>query len=158
MTDLAGLIYKVFSMTFLIVGTASNTMAAVVYSQKRMRKSSYAFYLFALAVADLSVTLVGNLRILLMFYDFGVSGGKHDMHGDQNASSSTLQTAAGSAWQIEGFDIRETSLVACRIHIFLTYYFLQLSSVILCFLNIDRLFGCVLVLKSSKFCQPNVGK
>jgi hypothetical protein len=65
-----------------------------------MRKTSYSFYLFSLAIADLSITLIGNLRLALKHY-------KKD------------------------FDIRELSLASCRIHLFLTYYFLQLSSIIL---------------------------
>jgi hypothetical protein len=50
-----------------------------------------------------------------------------------------------------GIDIRETSLVLCKIHKFLTYFSLQLSSCLLSMLSIDRFFGVVLALKAFTF-------
>ena len=107
-----------------MVGTVTNLISAIVYSKKKMRKTSYSFYLFSLALADLSITIIGNSRLAVMHY------------------------------KSAGFDLRETSAAACRLHKFLTYFFLHLSSVILCFLNIDRFFGCVLASKASMFCKP----
>ena len=107
-----------------------------------MRKTSYSFYLFALAIADLSVTLTGNLRLALIHY----RGNSSDLLSDVQHSRLIL------------YDIREHSLIACRLHRFLTYYFLQLSSVILCLLNLDRFCGCVLILKAAKFCKPSIAR
>jgi hypothetical protein len=104
-----------------------------------MRKTSYSFYLFALSIADLIVTLLGNIRLAIIHYN----------NYDTNKQYEEEQYL---------YDIREHSLIACRLHRFLTYYFLQLSSIILCLLNVERLFGCVLILKSSQFCTPSIAR
>jgi len=108
-------------------------LSAIVYSKKKIRKSSYAVYLFALAIADLSATLTGDLRLAII-------------HFNTNSSFPNQQHLL--------FDLREHSLVFCRLHMFLTYYFLQLSSVILCLLNLDRFCGCVLIFKTDGLCTP----
>ena len=50
-----------------------------------------------------------------------------------------------------GVDIRDKSLLFCKVHKFLTYFFLQLSSCLLSMLSIDRFFGVVFVLKAFTF-------
>jgi hypothetical protein len=127
--------YRCFSVLFLAVGTICNILSVAVYSRKHMRQTSFAIYLLALAIVDMCITWIGNVRFILMFYNFGLP-----------------KTTA------LGFDIRETSIAMCRLHKFFTYYFLQLSSVILCMLNIDRFVGCVLVLRSSLYCTATVAK
>ncbi|CAF0795434.1 unnamed protein product [Brachionus calyciflorus] len=144
-------IYRIFTSLFLIIGTVTNILSAIVYSRKKMRKTSYSVYLFALAIVDLCVTINGNTRIFLMAFEFDFL----------KTNQSNLQKSFDSYSNqkiFKGIDIRETSLVACRTHRFLTYFFLQLSSVILCLLSIDRFFGCVLVLKSSRFCKPSIAR
>lgn len=138
-------IYKVFTLVFLIVGTSTNIISAIVYSSKKMRKTSYSVYLFALAIVDLCVTVNGNTRIFLMSYEI-------------DALKSHNLPSTSNPYIFKGFDIRQTSLAMCRVHRFLTYFFLQFSSVILCLLSIDRFFGCVLVLKASRFCKPSVAR
>ena len=103
-----------------------------------MRKTSYSFYLFALAITDLCVILTGNSRLALIYF------------GSSSSSNYSNEKHL--------FDIREQSLFACRLHIFTTYYFLQLSSIILCLLNLDRFCGCVLILKAQKFCKPSIAR
>ncbi|RNA19568.1 FMRFamide receptor-like [Brachionus plicatilis] len=149
--EIASYIYKTFTVIFLLIGSATNILSAFVYSRKKMRRSSYSVYLFALAIVDLCVTVNGNSRILLMSFELDFLKPNHVQHQKPFSPSSSQQI-------FKGFDIRETSLTACRIHRFLTYYFLQLSSVILCLLSIDRFFGCVLVLKSSFFCKPSMAR
>lgn len=149
--EIASYIYKAFTIIFLLIGSASNILSAIVYSRKKMRRSSYSVYLFTLAIVDLCVTVNGNSRIFLMSFEFDF------FKSDQTEYQKLFDTI--SKQQIfRGFDIRETSLTACRLHRFLTYYFLQLSSVILCLLSIDRFFGCVLVLKSNHFCKPSMAR
>lgn len=119
------LVYQIFTVGFILIGTVTNIISAIVYSSKRLRKTSYSTYLFVLAVADLCTTIAGNSRLTLMYYDLSwlVPG---DYLNKYN-----------------GFDVRELSLVSCRLHIFFTYYFTQLASTILCFVNLDRVFGVV---------------
>ncbi len=109
-----------------MIGTVTNIISAIVYSSKKLRKTSYSTYLFVLAVSDLSTTIAGNSRLLMMNYDF-----------------SWLPLPGQYLNAYNGFDIRELSLVSCRLHIFLTYYFTQLASTTLCFVNLDRVFGVV---------------
>jgi hypothetical protein len=136
-------LYRLFSVTFLIMGTACNLMSALVYSRKHMRQTSFAVYLLALAIVDLLVTWTGNIRFILMFFDFGLFSNSQSPFG----------------WHLNGgFDLRETSITLCRLHTFFTYYLLQLSSGILCMLNIDRFVGCVLVLRSSSCCKASVAR
>ena len=134
------LIYRIFTVTFLILGTVTNAISAIIYSKKKMRKTSYSFYLFSLAICDLCVTITGNSRLAVIVFT--------------TSNSPTVENET----LFDGFDLRESSIVACRMHKFFTYFFLELSSIILCFLNIDRFFGCVLVLKASKFCKASVAK
>ena len=136
-------VYRAFSIAFLLVGTVANILSAIVYSKRRMRKTSYSVYLLTLALVDLFVILTGCTRLLFMSFDTGLS---------------ISSTSASSNQIFKGIDIRETSLYACRLHRFLTYFLLQFSSVILCMLSIDRFFGCVLVLKSSRFCKPSIAR
>lgn len=146
--QIATIIYKIFTVCFLLTGTVTNALSALVYSKKRMRKTSYAIYLFSLAIVDFLVTINGNLRLLMMSYE---------MPWLSNALNYeiTRQHEPESIRQVfSGVDIRLTSLFACKLHRFFTYLLMQLSSVILSALSIDRFFGCVLVLKSSQFCKP----
>lgn len=139
MTGIA-LIYQVFTVVFISVGTFTNATSAYVYSRKLMRKTSYSTYLFSLAFVDMLVTLTGNIRLGLMFYNTG------DLVDDAVNSN------------YPGFDIRELSIVSCRLHIFFTYYFLQLSSTIICLLNLDRVFGVLSSLRARKFCKPSIAR
>jgi hypothetical protein len=139
------LLYRCFSLIFIIIGTICNLISAIVYSKKRMRLTSYSIYLFVLAIVDLSVTWVGNLRFILMFFKIDLNDEYINNNGQELYFSS-------------GLDLRETSLIMCRLHRFLTYYLLQLSSCLLCLLSIDRFFGVVLVLKSSRYCTIYVAK
>ena len=59
---------------------------------------------------------------------------------------------------MKGFDIRETSIIMCRMQYFITYYFLQLSSCTLCLLSIDRFFGIVLALKAFQFNRSSIAR
>lgn len=113
------IIYRIFSVLFLVIGTSTNLLSILVYSKKHMRKTSYSLYLLELAIVDLFVIVIGNTRYAIISY-FGI-------------------------------DIRETSLVLCKIHKFLTYFSLQLSSCLLSMLSIDRFFGVVLALKAFTF-------
>lgn len=119
------LVYQIFTVGFILIGTVTNIISAIVYSSRRLRKTSYSTYLFVLAVADLCTTIAGNSRLTLMYFDLSwlVPGEYLNKY--------------------KGFDVREVSLVSCRLHIFLTYYFTQLASIILCFVNLDRVFGVV---------------
>jgi hypothetical protein len=117
--ELAWIIYRIFSVLFLVIGTSTNILSILVYSKKHMRKTSYSLYLLELAIVDLFVIMIGNARYAIISY-FGI-------------------------------DIRETSLVLCKIHKFLTYFSLQLSSCLLSMLSIDRFFGVVLALKAFTF-------
>lgn len=67
--QIAAYVYKSFTVVFLLVGTVTNILSAIVYSKKHMRKSSYSVYLFALAIVDLLVTINGNVRLFLMSYE-----------------------------------------------------------------------------------------
>ena len=151
---IAALIYKTFTIVFLIVGTCTNLISAIVYSKKQMRKTSYSFYLFALAIVDLCVTVNGNTRLALMSYNLS------SIFGDSYLSLPLLSDASRTSTRsiFKGFDIRETSIVACRIHRFFTYFFLQLSSVLLCLLSIDRFFGVVLALKAFRFNKTSIAR
>lgn len=149
--EIISFIYKAFTIIFLLVGSTTNILSAIVYSRKKMRRSSYSVYLFVLAIVDLCVTINGNTRIFLMSFEF-------DFLKSNHSDNQKVYGPISSRPIFKGFDIRETSLAACRIHRFLTYYFLQLSSVILCLLSIDRFIGCVLVLKSSYFCKPSMAR
>ena len=149
--EIVSIIYKVFTIIFLLVGSTTNILSAIVYSRKKMRRSSYSVYLFILAIVDLCVTINGNTRIFLMSFEL-------DFLKSNHTENQKIYGPISSRQIFKGFDIRETSLAACRLHRFLTYYFLQLSSVILCLLSIDRFFGCVLVLKSSFFCKPSMAR
>jgi hypothetical protein len=178
--SVASYIYKIFPIVFLVVGTIANILSAIVYSKKKMRKSSYSVYLLTLAIVDLFVTLTGNTRILLMSYDLDIFF-PVDMHtanltadiasiaDEFNATTRTLipfrefqrvhlQHTVSHDAIFHGVDLRETSIYACRIHRFLTYFWLQFSSIILCMLSIDRFFGCVLVLKASRLCKPSIAR
>lgn len=130
-------IYRIFSVLFIITGTICNILSAIVYSKRKMLTKSYSIYLLVLALVDLSVTWIGNTRFILMFFKIGYSN-KFNL------------------WY--GFDIREISLISCRLHRFLTYFLLQFSSCLLCMLNIDRFIGCVLVLKSTSYCKASIAK
>jgi hypothetical protein len=180
---IATCIYKTFPIVFLAVGTVANILSAVIYSKKKMRKTSYSVYLFTLAIVDLFVTLTGNTRILLMSYDFTIfhvdvgnvksnsSVLVTDVNDQEKSSSQSstlipfrefqrlfLQHSASHDAIFKGVDIRETSVLACRLHRFLTYFLMQLSSSILCMLSIDRFFGCVLVLKAGRLCKPSIAR
>ena len=144
---IAELIYQTFSIAFLIVGIVTNLFSAIIYSNKKMRKTSYSVYLFALAIADLFVTINGNTRLVLMSFETANPRQHHinaTMDPDENK------------FRFKGFDIRETSIVACRLHRFFTYYFLQMSSCLLCLLSIDRFFGIVLALKAFRFNRSSI--
>lgn len=147
--QIASYIYKSFTICFLLVGTCTNMLSAIVYSKKRMRKSSYSIYLFSLAIVDLLVTVNGNIRLLLMSYDIPALKSEHYELSSQLQPESLQHI-------FKGIDIRLTSLAACKIHRFSTYLLMELSSVILSILSIDRFFGCVLVLKSARFCKPSI--
>ncbi len=140
------LIYQIFTVLFILVGTITNLISAIVYSKKQMRKTSYSTYLFSLAVVDLCVTITGNTRLALMYYNISA------LVPTNNDSSASLFNNYG------GFDIREYSVTTCRIHIFLTYYLTQLSSIVLCFLNLDRVFGVVSTLQARKFCKTRTAR
>ncbi len=137
-------IYQAFTVLFICVGTITNLISARVYSKKQMRKTSYSTYLFSLAVVDLCVTLTGNTRLAFMYYNIALLAPTH-------ANTSLFNTHGG-------FDIREYSAVTCRLHIFFTYYLTQLSSTILCFLNLDRVFGVVSTLQARKFCKARTAR
>lgn len=147
---IASYIYKIFTVCFLFTGTFTNVLSALVYSKKHMRKTSYSIYLFSLAIVDLLVTINGNTRLLIMSYDMPWLTNAFDYHLTRpHVPESTRMVFAG-------VDIRLTSLVACKLHRFFTYLLMELSSVILSALSIDRFFGCVLVLKSARFCKPSI--
>jgi len=157
---IAELIYQVSSILFLIVGVVTNLFSAIIYSKKKMRKTSYSVYLFALALADLCVTINGNTRTVLMYFQFENAAMSTVTVRHQNASATQTTINAtivhnnnlnNNKLAFKGFDVRETSLVVCRLQSFLSYYFLQLSSCLLCLLSIDRFFGIVLVLKADRF-------
>jgi hypothetical protein len=139
------LLYRSFSIIFIITGTICNIISALVYSKKKMHHTSYSIYLFVLAIVDLGVTWIGNLRFIIMFTIINTS------INEKNVDYYDLFFS-------NGFDLRETSLVFCRLHRFLTYYLLHCSSCLLCILSIDRFFGVVLVLKSSRFCTVKLAK
>nr|QVK45807.1 G protein-coupled receptor [Proales similis] len=139
---LVALIYQIFTVLFLVVGCINNSLTIMIYSKKRMQKSSYSVYLLALAVVDLLATIFGNTRLMIMAYDLGWS--------------MPVRTAPSGIFK--GIDIRELSIVSCRIHRFFTYFLLQMSSVILCLLSIDRFFGVVLALKSYTFKKVSVAR
>ena len=139
---IADVIYKTFSITFLVVGLITNLISAIIYSKKKMRKSSYSVYLLALAIVDLFVILNGNSRLVLMSF-----------LEDTNYNSRNTSDEANI---FKGYDIRETSIVVCRLHMFFTYYSLELSSCILCLLSIDRFFGIVLALKAFRFNRSSI--
>jgi hypothetical protein len=61
------LLYRSFSIIFIITGTICNIISALVYSKKKMHQTSYSIYLFVLAIVDLGVTWIGNLRFIIMF-------------------------------------------------------------------------------------------
>jgi hypothetical protein len=143
---IASLIYRVFTVLFLIVGSITNLLSAIVYSRKKMQKTSYSFYLFALAIVDLCVTVNGNTRLVLMSFDLDLTVSNHKQK----------QTPRDLIFK--GFDLRETSLAMCRVHRFLTYYLLQLSSILLCMLSIDRFFGVVLALKAFTFNKISIAR
>jgi hypothetical protein len=145
---IASIIFRVFTVLFLIVGSITNLLSAIVYSRKKMQKTSYSFYLFALAIVDLCVTVNGNTRLVLMSYNFDLVPSNH--------SNKQQQTPRDIIFK--GFDIRETSIVMCRVHRFLTYYLLQLSSILLCMLSIDRFFGVVLALKAFTFNKISIAR
>lgn len=145
---IASYIYKIFTVCFLVVGTLANLLSALVYARKHMRKTSYSIYLFSLAIVDLLVTLNGNARLLLMSYDVGKDNLDYEATRQLEPASTRMIFA--------GVDVRLTSLLACKLHRFSTYLLMELSSVILSALSIDRFFGCVLVLKSARFCKPNI--
>lgn len=147
---IASYIYKTFTICFLITGTLTNALSALVYSKKHMRKTSYSVYLFSLAIVDFLVTLNGNLRLLFMCYDMTW------LKEALSYESTRLLEPDYVRMIFAGVDVRLTSLFACRMHRFLTYLLMEFSSVILSALSIDRFFGCVLVLKSSRFCKPSV--
>lgn len=149
--SIASYIYKTFTIVFLVVGTLTNILSALVYSRRKMRKTSYSVYLFSLAVVDLLVTVTGNIRILLMVFPISL---------DSSWSPPLLLNDGYDSQRFifRGVDVRETSVYACRIHRFLTYSLLQFSSILLSLLSIDRFIGCVLVLKASRFCKPSIAR
>lgn len=147
--SIASYIYKTFTIVFLVVGTLTNILSALVYSRRKMRKTSYSVYLFSLAVVDLLVTVTGNIRILLMVFPISDSLPRPQLLNDGYDSQRFI---------FRGVDVRETSVYACRIHRFLTYSLLQFSSILLSLLSIDRFIGCVLVLKASRFCKPSIAR
>lgn len=143
-------IYKTFTICFLLTGTITNALSVLVYSKKHMRKTSYSVYLFSLAIVDFLVTLNGNIRLLLMSYDMPwlTKAANYELARQFQPHSVRAIFA--------GVDLRLTSLAACKIHRFFTYLLMELSSLILSALSIDRFFGCVLVLKSARFCKPSI--
>lgn len=148
--QIASVVYKIFTVCFLFTGTITNAISALVYSKKRMRKTSYSIYLFSLAIVDFLVTLNGNIRLLVMSYDI-------PWLNNALTYDITRQYQPESVRMVfSGVDIRLTSLAACKLHRFTTYLLMELSSVILSALSIDRFFGCVLVLKSAQFCKPAI--
>ena len=160
---LAELIYQISSILFLIVGIVTNMISAIIYSKKKMRKTSYSVYLFALAIADLCVTINGNTRTVLMYFPFDKmwtpnSNQNVTTYHNQFIIDSRATSQNANKLAFKGFDIRETSIVACRLQRFLSYYFLQFSSCLLCLLSIDRFFGIVLVLKAFQFNRAIVAR
>jgi hypothetical protein len=160
---LAELIYQISSILFLIVGIVTNMISAIIYSKKKMRKTSYSVYLFALAIADLCVTINGNTRTVLMYFPFDKIWTKNSnqnvtTYHNQFIVDSRATSQITNKLTFKGFDIRETSIVACRLQRFLSYYFLQFSSCLLCLLSIDRFFGIVLVLKAFQFNRASVAR
>jgi hypothetical protein len=71
-------------------------------------------------------------------------------------TNTTNTSSLFNSFVFRGIDIRETSMAACRIQRFLTYFFLEMSSCILCLLSIDRFFGIVLVLKAFRFNRASI--
>jgi hypothetical protein len=153
--QIASYVYKTFSIVFLLSGILCNVLSALVYTKRKMRKTSYSVYLFTLAIVDLLVTLTGNTRLLFM---------SHELNNFLQFENSTIVMLRRTFYSEErreifkGFDLRETNLIVCKVHRFLTYFLLQFSSIILCMLSIDRFFGCVLVLKAGDFCKPSVAR
>ena len=181
----AELIYQISSILFLVVGIVTNLFSAIIYSKKKMRKTSYAVYLFALALADLLVTINGNTRTLLMsFPDVLMVAATYEQQQHQHQPleqplSRSQPTKINQTTQeilkhehehhtrlrhhhyqqrYAGFDIRETSIVVCRMQRFFTYYSLQLSSCLLCLLSIDRFFGIVLALKAFQLNRSSIAR
>lgn len=133
-------VYECFTIIFIVTGTFTNVISAIVYSRKKMRTKSYSTYLFSLAIADLCTTIIGNIRLAMLHFNIGYFIDSHFLN------------------EYGGIDIRELSLVSCRIHSFLTYFFLQFSSVMICLLNVDRVLGVVRTLQTNKFCKAKTAK
>lgn len=133
-------LYQCFTITFIIIGSFTNIISAIVYSRKKMRSKSYSIYLFSLAIADLCTTIIGNIRLAMLHFNISYFVNNQYLN------------------EYGGIDIRETSLVFCRVHSFLTYFFLQFSSMMICLLNVDRVLGVVRTLQINKFCKASTAK
>jgi hypothetical protein len=51
-------------------------------------------------------------------------------------------------------DIRQLSLVSCKLHLFLTYFLSHLSSLVLCMISVDRVISVMFLRKAKDICTP----
>jgi hypothetical protein len=68
---IASFVYKTVPALFFVIGVSTNLLSVLVYSKKKMRKSTYSLYLLLLAIVDLVVILLGPTRYMIIAY-FGI--------------------------------------------------------------------------------------
>ncbi len=119
----AHIIFAYVAPVLIFVGVFGNTLSLVVLQSKYFRRAPSSFVLSALALVDTGVLLTGLFRNWIS----AITSGR--------------------------VDIRQLSLVNCKIHFFFTYFLKQLSPWTLVLMTLERLTSVISPLKAREICS-----
>ena len=121
--DFSDIMFRYVSPTILVVGLLGNSLSLMVLQSRSMRIAAASFLLSVLAVSDMGCLLTTLLN-------------------------QWLQTITNYR-----VNMRMYNVYACKIHLFLTYLFHQLSTMTLSFITIQKVISVYLPLKAKIICS-----
>ena len=121
--DFSDIMFRYVSPTILVVGLLGNSLSLMVLQSRSMRSAAVSYLLSVLAVSDMGCLLTTLLN-----------------HWLQTITDYRV-------------NIRMYNVYTCKIHLFLTYLFNQLSTMTLSFITIQRLISVYLPLKAKIICS-----
>ena len=121
--DFSDIMFRYVSPTILVAGLLGNSLSLMVLQSRSMRSAAASFLLSVLAVSDMGCLLTTLLN-------------------------QWLQTITNYR-----VNMRMNNVYTCKIHLFLTYLFHQLSTMTLSFITIQRVISVYLPLKVKIICS-----
>ena len=116
-------IFLYVSPVLLGVGTVGNVLAIIVLLSREMRASGVNLILTVLAMADLCLLYTSLLRAWVLFLTKGA------------------------------VDMRAFNIHACRVHMFFTYFSVQLSPMTLALMTVERVVSVCAPLRAREWCS-----